>query len=245
MNPFFFGDSAEQLLGVYHPSHSRSTRGVVICHPWAREYLLAYPTLKLLAQRLAEAGWHVLRFDYFGTGDSAGDTRAGTTEHWVRDVHTAMEELGALADVREFALVGLRLGAVMASRAAAKHQAVRRLVLWDPVADGRAYLAELGAGAAPARNGDADLLGSVLTHQLRGDIERITPATFGDPGARTLILASDAGTAVDPLAGQLRARGVAAEIGMVPDVPVWRTEWERGGKGLAVSAASYISAWLT
>ncbi|HYC51572.1 MAG TPA: alpha/beta hydrolase [Gemmatimonadaceae bacterium] len=244
MNPFFFGDSAQQLFGIYHPSLTRSTRGVVICHPWAREYLLAYPTLKLLAHRLSEAGWHVLRFDYFGTGDSAGDSRAGHADHWVRDVQAAMEELEALADVREFALVGMRLGAVMAARAS-RYRTVRQLVLWDPVTDGRSYLAEMGAMSPPARHDDSDLLGAILTHQLRTDMERITPASLGDPASRTLILASDPDTAVEPLAARLRSLGTDASTMSVPDVPVWRTEWERGGKGLAVSAANYITTWLS
>jgi pimeloyl-ACP methyl ester carboxylesterase len=243
MNPFFFGDSGQQLFGAYHPSHTRSTRGVVICQPWAREYLLAYPTLKLLAHRLAEAGWHVLRFDYFGTGDSAGDSRAGTADHWVRDVQCAIDELEALADVRDIALVGMRLGAVMAARAA-KHRAVRQLVLWDPITDGHAYLASVGDATPSSRHADTDLLGAVLTHQLRADVERITLSSFGEVSSRTLVLASDPDTAVESLAGHFRSLGVEASTTLVPDVPVWRTEWERDGKGLAVSAANYITSWL-
>jgi uncharacterized protein len=245
MNPFFFGDSGQQLFGVYHPAHSRSTRGVVICHPWAREYLLAYPTLKLLAHRLAEKGWHVLRFDYLGTGDSAGDSRAGNVEQWVRDVHTAIEELEAVANVHEIALVGMRLGAVVAGRAAAERDGVRRLVLWEPVTDGRAYLTELGVAAETRDQGDLDVSGSVLTDQLRSDVESITHASFGKPSSTTLVVATDAPAAIQPLTTHLRTSGVDVVESVIPDVPVWRQEWELGGTGLAVNTANYITQWLS
>ena len=75
MTPLYFGERTRRLFGVYTPAHAagRPARGVVLCHPWGQEYLHAHRSLRKLGDLLAAAGFDVLRFDYFGTGDSAGD----------------------------------------------------------------------------------------------------------------------------------------------------------------------------
>ncbi len=142
MRPFYFGQSERALFGIYHPpegSHPRDA-GVVLCHPAPQEYMSSHWALRKLALALTREGFHVLRFDYFGTGDSAGESGQGTLEQWRDDIVTAAEELRDVADVRRVSVVGFRLGATLAALAPLE---VRDLVLWDPVADGRAYLEEL------------------------------------------------------------------------------------------------------
>ena len=74
MIPMYFGSSARKLFGIYEaPMTGSAARGVVICPPWGQEYLRAHRALRLLATRLCNAGFHVFRFDYSGTGDSVGD----------------------------------------------------------------------------------------------------------------------------------------------------------------------------
>ena len=86
MNLLFFGSSARQLFGAYHtpPSTVAERGGAVLCPSWGSEYQASHRILRRLATRLSESGYHVLRFDYYGTGDSAGgrdegDPRAGKT----------------------------------------------------------------------------------------------------------------------------------------------------------------------
>jgi uncharacterized protein len=179
MNPFFFGDSASPLFGVYHPaqhgsgspaSGSGRDHGVVLCYPVGGEYLRAHRAFRQLTNLLVRSGVHVLRFDYSGTGDSAGDPLDATLDRWTADVGTAVEELRDSAGITSVSLAGLRLGAVLAlgaARAAASDAAtaagapprVDRVALWDPVADGRAFLdamepvpldAASGPGPAPS-----------------------------------------------------------------------------------------------
>jgi pimeloyl-ACP methyl ester carboxylesterase len=168
MNPLFFGSSDEPLFGVYHPPQSDVGRsmGVVLCYPMGQEYMRAHRAFRQLALLLSRAGFHVLRFDYFGTGDSSGNGEDATIERWIADVGTAIDELKDTADIDEVAVVGLRLGATLASHATADRADVRQLVLWDPVVSGAAYLDEelrqhagagtIGAGTPtphPAKNG--------------------------------------------------------------------------------------------
>jgi pimeloyl-ACP methyl ester carboxylesterase len=148
MKPLFFGSANRKLYGVYHPAQGpqpRGTRtqGVVLCYPGVQEYNVSHSAFRKLSGLLARAGLHVLRFDYYGTGDSAGEMDEGTPEEWVEDVRTAVAELTELAGIRLVSLVGYRLGGALAALAVANGLKVEDLVLWDPVVDGRDYVTDL------------------------------------------------------------------------------------------------------
>lgn len=104
----------------------------------------SHRTVRQAAIQLAAVGFHVLRFDYFGTGDSAGDLTDASVATWEEDVRTALHELMAMSGAARVGLVGLRFGAMLANRVAATEFAeVDQLLLWDPVVNGNAYLDEL------------------------------------------------------------------------------------------------------
>ena len=138
MNPFFFGSSQQPLYGVYHPSRARTTRltAVVLCYPLWQEYMRAHRAFRQLAMLLSKAGFPVLRFDYFGTGDSAGDSDAGDVSRWTHDISTAIDEMKDTAGVTKVSLVGLRVGASLAAAVAAERKDLDRIVLWDPIVAG-------------------------------------------------------------------------------------------------------------
>jgi uncharacterized protein len=147
MNPFHFGPSDRALFGVHHPPHRDARdprgRGVVLLYPVGGEYLRAHRAFRQLTTLLVRAGLHVLRFDYSGTGDSAGEPRDASWEGWAGDAGAAVEELREAAGLETVALAGLRLGANLALATARVRDDVRQVVLWDPVEDGAAYLASL------------------------------------------------------------------------------------------------------
>jgi len=111
MRPFFFGEAHEPLLGLYHPpAGSRPRRhGVAILNPFGQEYLRAHRTLRQLAERLALSGFHTLRFDYFGCGDSAGEDHEVRLSRGLDDVAAAVEELEEQSGSPRVALVGCGL----------------------------------------------------------------------------------------------------------------------------------------
>ncbi|MEP6914904.1 MAG: alpha/beta fold hydrolase, partial [Acidobacteriota bacterium] len=145
MLPLYFGTSTARLFGVYHPAQSAPVRtcGVVLCAPGGHEYLRAHRALRQLAMILSGAGFHVLRFDYFGSGDSAGEAEDGGVARSIADIGTAIDELKDIADVPRVALVGLRLGAALAARVSEDRTDIDSLLLWDPVTSGRTYLQDL------------------------------------------------------------------------------------------------------
>src|SRR3954447_11756882 len=90
-----------------HPDH-----GVLICPPLGHEQVHAHRRLRHLADALAEAGFPVVRFDYHGTGDSAGsDEDPERFPTWLANTRDALGWMTHRLGCQRLSLVGLRLGA--------------------------------------------------------------------------------------------------------------------------------------
>ncbi|MCI4662892.1 MAG: alpha/beta fold hydrolase [Neomegalonema sp.] len=146
MTPLHFGPSDAPLYGVYHPPQfapERQPPAVLICPPFGEEAIRAHRFLRILAERLARSGCHVLRFDYTGTGDSVGASETSALSQWREDIALAHTELQDMSGAKRTVWLGLRLGATAAMLASAdKPRNLAGLVLWDPVIDGGAFLRE-------------------------------------------------------------------------------------------------------
>lgn len=144
MIPGLFGPPGRQLFGIYHPPTGPDRRtGVVLCYPCVQEYEHVHWPFRKLAAQLARAGFHVMRFDYWGTGDSSGELEDATPAAWRADITSAVQELKELSGVRTVSLVGLRLGASLALQAANELTDVSGVLLWNPVVKGVIHLREL------------------------------------------------------------------------------------------------------
>lgn len=147
MIPLFFGPDAHRKYGVFQPALGLGSkgRGIVFCDALYDEALCAHRALRFAAERMAAARWSSLRFDYFGTGDSLGETDEFTLEQALRDTADAIEELKASAGLESVYLLGIRLGGALAAMAAESRPDVRGLMLWDPVIEGEEVLRRYGA----------------------------------------------------------------------------------------------------
>lgn len=114
-----------------------------MCYPFGQEYMRAHRAFRQLALILSGKGYHVLRFDYRGTGDSAGDVQGLCVGDWLHDIESAVQELKDMTGVPGVTLVGLRMGALLAGVTASRRRDINSLVLWDPFISGAAFLAEL------------------------------------------------------------------------------------------------------
>jgi len=143
MIPFNFGPDDRRLFAIHSPRPAAAAPkiGVVLCNAFGREAIRAHRLYRVLADRLSRGGCDVLRFDYFGTGDSAGDDLDADLEGWGTDLHAAHRELVKRAGVSKVVWLGMRIGASVAAAAARDEPAgLARLILWDPILDGRDYL---------------------------------------------------------------------------------------------------------
>lgn len=215
----------------------------MLCNALGREYLLSHPSYRYLAQRLAQAGWHVLRFDYYGTGDSAGEDLDATVEQWLEDIGEAINELRESQDLSEITLVGLRAGALLAAKAAQRNE-VQRLILWDPVIRGDAHLRDMKHAG---RVGDAfEASGVLFSDRLRRDFMTLQLSDYGAGLPTTVIVnSSPAADSYRALIAHLEREGVNCVQEHAPDVPVWEAEWGRSGVGLPVHSLGRIIASLT
>lgn len=232
--PFYFAEGSRALFGWYHPPVGDvRPLGVVVCNPIGDDCVRAHRALRHFAERASARGLPVLRFDFHGTGDSAGDERdAARVATWLDDIGHAVDELRARSGCARICLAGLRLGATLATMAAARRGDVERLILWSPYGDGAAYVRETTRLHQMHRMlepdsftveppgwdaGGQEALGFLLTHATVGELREIDVAQLSvAPARRALVVGSGhAGEAL--LAERLRRLGCAAEERQSPD----------------------------
>ncbi|MEZ0308390.1 MAG: alpha/beta hydrolase [Ramlibacter sp.] len=214
--PLVFDAAGSWCFGWFHRAASPARGvGVLLCRPIGYEALCTYHTYTQLAETLAQAGFDVLRFDYQGTGDSAGgDVDPDRVAAWLESTERAIAELQRLSGVSRLALFGVRLGATLAAHAAARLGGVESLVMWAPCATGRAFVRELRAAslsrAAPAADsGDLEALGCLHTAQTLQDLQALDCQRLAmPPAARVLIIGRDDLPGEGPLPAHYRALGL-------------------------------------
>ena len=147
-------------FGWLHAPQGRrgSDVAVLICTGLLQDAILAYGSLRVLADDLAAAGYATLRFDYPGTGDSCDDAAEndGHWTAWQRSVDQGADWLRATTGANRLVLCGLRLGTTLATLAAARRNDVAGLLLFEPVVSGRNYVRQLLL-EAEMLSGDATL----------------------------------------------------------------------------------------
>jgi pimeloyl-ACP methyl ester carboxylesterase len=222
---------------------------VVICHPFGQEYLRAHRSLRELAGRLADAGFHVLRFDYHGGGDSAGEPGEARVEGWLEDTTAALDEVREAAGSARVALVGLRLGATLATLTARQSGGVEALVLWDPVTEGATYLRELRAAhrawladrARGAAIRDDEALGFPLSDLLVADLAGLS-LDGAPPSRRALVVSSDDDDGT--LAAWSGAVPSSVERQRFPPAPVWLHAEGMERSLVPGELLDFVTAWL-
>lgn len=249
---------AGPLFAVHHEPASRESArlAVVCCGPFGQEYLRAHRAFYQLAMRLSRAGAHALRFDYYGTGDSWGESHEGDLIRWRSDVVVAATALEASTQL-PVALVGLRLGATLAALAAAHRRGIERLVLWEPIVCGRDYLDELArahrdlladrkldARTVAEQDGTTEVLGFPMAPALRHTLADLDLLTLPvRPAPSILIIENDPRPELDDLSERLRALGAQVDRAHLPEPPIWERR-EMDQSVVPPRTLDHIVSWL-
>jgi alpha/beta superfamily hydrolase len=256
IEPFFFAGPRGSLYGCQHrPANPAAQRAaVLLCAPTGHEYTACHRALRQLASQLCRAGRHVMRFDYGGSGDSAGDYADARLQSWRDDIAIAIDECRRRSGAAEVALVGLRLGATLALQVARQRSPregdIARLVLWNPVLDGAALLHEWRDAAAdfvaelgwqvPAQT--EQVLGLPLSAGMADDLNTLDAGIDGLGPLPVLICHDPADSAVPAFAERLRASGRAVDVRAIEGGAVWRKlELEAI---VPAQTLTFIGAWL-
>ncbi len=234
MNPFYFGSSVQPLFGVYHPPSEAGAQqsAVLLCPPLGQEYMRTHWRLRCLADQLAMAGFHVLRFDYFATGDSAGKSGDGTVERWHSDIRSAADEIRELSGTRQLSIVGLRAGAALAATTEGLH--ARNLVLWDPVISGRSYLDQLqvlhqtklleynAIRRQPIKETPGEVLGFAFPEDMQASIRRIDLlSSFEVDAENVFVFATQPHSGILQLREKLQRRCRNCSVEVLDDAGDW------------------------
>jgi len=125
-------ESAERLVGVLHePEGAAKGAGVVFIHGWAGYRGGPHRMFVEAARRLAGAGYHALRFDLRGRGDSTGEVAAADLDGMIEDARAARRFLREQTDVAATYWLGICSGGNVALGAASLDKEADGLILWS------------------------------------------------------------------------------------------------------------------
>lgn len=224
MEFFHFGPE-DALFGSFAPATSSAGTAAavaVLCYPYGQEYMRAHRAFRQVALLLSRQGVPVFRFDYAGTGDSAGRADDVRLDRWIEDVALAIDEARRRSGASRVRLAGLRLGGTVGALASAGRDDVERLVLWDPIVRGASFVGDLSRHAGAANGTTWWVNGFPVSDSLRSDLEPVDLSRAPMPdAARILQVVSHADREFDALGAVLESHPGGAETRVVPSPSDW------------------------
>jgi len=180
--PVVFDSKGQQIVGMLHIPNGRGRfPGALLLHGFTGTKTENHRMFVKLSRQLAEHGIASLRFDFRGSGDSAGEFEELTIRSEVADLLEALKFLARQKRVnsRRLALIGMSMGGAIAAHVVAREKSrIKTLVLWAPVAEGAGILDELStpeAVASLAQTGIADYEGNLVGVQFIRQFAEMKP----------------------------------------------------------------------
>ena len=168
-SPVVFPCRGQQIVGMLHLPDGRGRFPVaLLMHGFTGTKSEIHRMFVKLSRELAAHGVASLRFDFRGSGDSAGEFEELTVRSEIADALEAIKFLRRhqRVDTRRLALVGLSMGAAVAAHLVGRERVrCKSLVFWAPVAEGEGILDDLStpeAVASLAQTGITDYGGNLV-----------------------------------------------------------------------------------
>ncbi|HOK80050.1 MAG TPA: alpha/beta hydrolase [bacterium] len=137
--PIVFKSGKNHIIGILHLPDGRHTTkkypAVIFCHGFSGSKSESHFIFTKTARQLARSGIACLRFDFMGSGDSAGSFEDMTLETEIQDTFQAYKYLTNLRFInrKTIGILGLSMGAIPAVIVSSKIH-LPALCLWAPVA---------------------------------------------------------------------------------------------------------------
>ncbi len=170
-----FASGGEQVFGVLHMPDGACPAGIIMCHGFTGHKAEVHRLFVDAARDFTRHAIAVLRFDFRGSGDSAGEFRDMTVSRELEDARAALEHLASRpeVDATRLGVVGLSLGGCVAACLAGTDERVRALVLWAAVAHPERIRDRFGAAVGSA--GVLDMDGWELGRGFLDELPEIQP----------------------------------------------------------------------
>lgn len=248
--PFFLDGPGGARFCLYHAPAGACRGALLYVAPFGDEMNRTRNLAARQARALAQQGIGVLQIDLYGCGDSAGEFADARWDAWQADL-----ALGHAWLHRRLAcpvgLWGLRLGALLALDYASRATLpVARLLLWQPVLRGAAFLTQLLRLRLAGALLDGETAGRTGTPQLRAALLGGEPTEIGGylmaPELGAAIDRADA-SAVPPVAIPVDWFDVVAGAGGPPGAAAVKqvTDWRIQGVGVRLHAVHGLPFWAT
>ena len=152
--------------------------------------------MRQLALRLSRQGLYVVRFDYYATGNSAGPSQQLSVKTCVNNINDVSRFIADYSESEKITYIGLRLGAALALMGSLQSPP-DQLVMWDPVINGKDFLAELEVlhekfldkmkrGKSHEHNLGREYLGYPYSEGIIEELSRIQLEGIDVPGSTAL-----------------------------------------------------------
>ena len=137
VRPFFLNENSKSIYCVeYTPDQSQAEGvGVLLCKPIWGERIRTHRIFANLAVMLCEKGYHVATCDYFGDGNSGGETVDLSFESMVDDICMLNNDFSRRNSIASLTVIGLLIGANVAIEAEKHLPNLSRLLLFEPLRD--------------------------------------------------------------------------------------------------------------
>lgn len=268
--PFLLQGARGQLHATYFaPTAVRHPAGdLLFVPPFAEEMNRSRAMVALQARALAALGIGTLVLDLHGTGDSEGDFVDASWATWLADLQCGVHWLRTQGQGCS-TLWGLRLGAVLASQLAHEVGGIERLLLWQPVFDGKQFYTQFLRIRIAAEMAQADRIkttGELRQRSAAGEAIEVSGYRVGPELAREIdtavfeagaagstpaidwfdVLASAEDT-MPPAAQQrverLRGDGVALHVTTSVGPPFWQVHERELAPALIEATTARAATW--
>lgn len=248
----------QRLWLLHTPPPGVGARGALLyVHPWAEEMNKSRRMAALAARALALDGWTVLQPDLGGCGDSGGDLRDASVDTWLDELQLAAQALRPHAPQGRLWLWGLRAGALWCCALAerlcreAPDAPAPGLLLWQPVAQGKAHLQQflrLKAAAQLADGGGKGVVEGLRASLQGGQAVEVAGYEVGPPLARGFDAAA---LTPPPLGARAAAPALWLEVAsgdepaLMPASLLAAPRWQQAGWTLAQAVVGGPAFWQT
>ncbi|GAA5076117.1 hypothetical protein [Lysobacter panacisoli] len=261
--PFFFGEHGRTLFGLLHGPADDAVEpasGLLLCAPLLQDGIRSHRAMWALGEAVGHFGIPTLTFDWYGTGDSAGEDRELSVPGMLADLDTAAAALRQRGGSPQLQWLGLRSAAIPLLAYLAQQRNAVDVVLWDPQLDGRRLvdgwreqhrqqLHESGRYVNAKHEADADdLLGFAVEPSLLAELAVIDATRLVLPsGSRVRMAVWEMDEELDRFAQAQRANGVSVEAVLLDEGerPEWNVPSRFGGQVFPRRAVAQLAQRMT